>query len=89
MSEKVKKKKRNKENQAGYVCRRCGSLQQASPSERMFGRIVCPMCGGTCDPNKYELASLDARRTKFSEQSTRHHRYAGGHGTNHAIGKDD
>jgi len=41
-----------------YICRRCGAVRHATADELEFGRVLCGMCGGTCDPSPAALRHL-------------------------------
>jgi hypothetical protein len=49
-----------------YQCRRCSHERTASPLEVEFGRVVCPQCGGTCDPTPREQQRLNAMRLRVA-----------------------
>ena len=70
-----------------YRCRRCEREQDASYEEREFGRVVCPFCGGTCDPTPKEQRRLDTVRSGAREQRIREVRYSVGFGTNQAVNR--
>jgi transcription initiation factor TFIIIB Brf1 subunit/transcription initiation factor TFIIB len=41
-----------------YICRRCGAVRHATADELEFGRVLCGLCGGTCDPSEAALRHL-------------------------------
>jgi hypothetical protein len=47
-----------------YQCRRCSHERAASSLEVEFGRVVCPQCGGTCDPTPREQQRINAVRQR-------------------------
>lgn len=56
-----------------WICRDCRHAVVApSHTEQEFGRIFCPNCGGTCDPNVATTRRL-ARGRLAGDRLRRHH----------------
>lgn len=51
-----------------YICRRGEKATHPSDHQHETGRIICPYCGGTCDPSPKKQRELLRVRAGFNNR---------------------